>query len=230
MSNNVLYAVGAAAGLYLLRNLHYIMFTLPDEAKQGPNYRIFFYHLPPYFAGVLCFLVAAIASGLYLKNRAWKHDTLAVACTEVGLAFAAMNLVTGMIWGRFQWGIWWTWDARLTSALITWLIYLGYLMLRKAIADPSERAKNAAVLNIFALFAIYFTYKANEWYRTQHPGPVLTFRTGDAKSIDPAMQSMLLQNWIAFLLLAFVLVAVRMRLERGQREIDSLRREIHAYS
>jgi len=230
MNNNVLYALGAAAGLFLLRNLHVIMFTLPDEARQGPSYRIFFYHLPPYFAAVVCFLVAAIASGLYLRKRQWRYDTLAVAATEVGLAFAAINLVTGMIWGRFQWGIWWTWDARLTSALITWLIYLGYLMLRQAITDPSERAKNAAVLNIFALFAIYFTYKANEWYRTQHPGPVLTFRTGDQSSIDPAMQSMLLQNWIAMLLLAAVLVGVRMKLERNQREVDSLRRAVHAYS
>ena len=229
MRNNVLYAMGAAGGLYLLRNLYIIMNTLPDEAKQGPSYRIFFYHLPPYFTAVICFLVAAVASGLYLKNRSWKHDTLAVACTEVGLAFAAMNLVTGMIWGRFQWGIWWTWDARLTSALITWLIYLGYLVLRQAIPDPSERAKNAAVLNIFALFAIYFTYKANEWYRTQHPGPVLTFRTGNSSSIDPAMQSMLYQNLLAFILIAAVMVAVRMQLERGQREIDSLRREVHSY-
>jgi heme exporter protein C len=230
MPNNVLYAIGAAAGLFLLRNLHYIMFSLPDEARQGPSYRIFFYHLPPYFTAVVCFLAAAIASGLYLKKREWKYDTLAVSATEAGLAFAAMNLVTGMIWGRFQWGIWWTWDARLTSALITWLIYLGYLMLRKAINDPSERGKNAAVLNIFALFAIYFTYKANEWYRTQHPGPVLTFRTGDKSSIDPAMQSMLFQNWVAFLLLAAILIGIRMRIERSQREIDSLRRAVHAYS
>lgn len=230
MPNKLLYALGALAGLYLLRNLHVIMFDLPDEARQGPSYRIFFYHLPPYFTAVICFLTAAISSGLYLKSRKWSHDTLAVAATEVGLAFAAMNLVTGSIWGRFQWGIWWTWDARLTSALITWLIYLGYLMMRDAIQDPSLRAKNAAVLNIFALFAIYFTYKANEWYRTQHPGPVLTFRTGDAKSIDPAMQSMLYQNLLAFLLLAVVFIAVRMRLERNQRELDSLRREVHAYA
>lgn len=227
MRDKIIYGAGLFAALYFVRNLYVILLQLPDEAMQGAVYRIFFFHLPPYFAAVACFLGAAIASGIYLKTKKWKYDVFAVSATEVGLALAAINLVTGMIWGRQQWGIWWTWDARLTSALITWLIYLGYLMLREGIKDPSERAKNSAVLSIFAFAAVYFTYKANEWYRTQHPGPVLTIRTGK-DTIDPAMQAMLFHNLGAFLLLAIVLVAVRMRLEDSQRAVESLRRRAHA--
>ncbi len=227
MRDKIIYGAGIFAALYFVRNLYVILLQLPDEAMQGAVYRIFFFHLPPYFTAVACFLGAAIASGMYLKTKKWKYDVFAVSATEVGLALAAINLVTGMIWGRQQWGIWWTWDARLTSALITWLIYLGYLMLREGIKDPSERAKNSAVLSIFAFAAVYFTYKANEWYRTQHPGPVLTIRTGK-DTIDPAMQAMLFHNLGAFLLLAIVLVAVRMRLEDSQRAVESLRRRAHA--
>ncbi|MBY0503821.1 MAG: cytochrome c biogenesis protein CcsA [Bryobacteraceae bacterium] len=227
MRDKIIFGAGIFAALYFIRNLYVILLQLPDEAMQGAVYRIFFFHLPPYFAAVFCFLGAAIASGMYLKTKRWHYDVFAVSATEVGLALAAINLVTGMIWGRQQWGIWWTWDARLTSALITWLIYLGYLMLREGIKDPSERAKNSAVLSIFAFFAVYFTYKANEWYRTQHPGPVLTIRTGK-NTIDPAMQAMLFHNLFAFLLLTVVLVAVRMRLEDSQRAVESLRRRAHA--
>ncbi len=228
MRDKIIYGAGILAALYFVRNLYIILLQLPDEAMQGAVYRIFFFHLPPYFAGVACFLGAAISSGIYLKTKKWKYDVFAVSATEVGLALAAINLVTGMIWGRQQWGIWWTWDARLTSALITWLIYLAYLMLREGIKDPSERAKNSAVLSIFSFAAVYFTYKANVWYRTQHPGPVLTIRTGDASTIDPAMQAMLYHNLGAFLLLALVLVAVRMKLEDNQRAVEALRRQTHA--
>lgn len=227
MKDKLLYGAGLLSALYLIRNLYVILVDLPDEAQQGAIYRIFFFHLPPYFTAVIMFLGALIASVMYLRTKDFKYDCFAVSAIEVGLAFAAMNLVTGSIWGRQQWGIWWTWDARLTSALITWLIYAGYLMLRQAIPEPTQRAKNAAVLAIFAFVAVYFTYKANEWYRTQHPGPVLTFRTGK-ETIDRGMQSMLFHNFGAMLLLASVMVAHRMRLERNQREVESLRRHVHA--
>ncbi|MFN9895104.1 MAG: cytochrome c biogenesis protein CcsA, partial [Acidobacteriota bacterium] len=178
MEKNIRIGIGALAGLLLLRNLYVILFNLPDEMDQGPIYRIFFYHLPAYFTAMCCYLAALAASVLYLTKRDLRYDAVAMAATEVGLAFAAVNLITGMIWGRVIWGIWWAWDARLTWALICWLVYFGYLMLRQAIDDPSERAKNSAVLSIFSFVSVAITYKAIEWWRTQHPGPVLSFRTG----------------------------------------------------
>ena len=98
---------------------------------------------------------------------------VAVAVTEVGLAFLAANLITGSIWGRVAWGIWWTWDARLTSALVCWLLYAGYLMLRRAIEEPTQRATFAAVFSIFAFIDVPIVIFSIKWWRTQHPQPVM---------------------------------------------------------
>ncbi len=207
MREKLLYALGIAAALYLVRNLYVMLLQLPDELAQGPIYRIFYFHLPGYLTGAVCFLVAGISSAMYLVTRKWHWDSLAVAVTEVGLPFAAMNLITGMIWGRIIWGIWWTWDARLTSALLSALIYAGYLMLRRAIPEPVERAKNSAVMAMFAFTSVIFTYKANEWFRTQHPQPVLSIRTGGGT----------------------IVLAIRWNQEERRREIDALRREALAW-
>ncbi len=227
MGTKILYVLGALAAVLLVRNLYVILLGLPDEKDQGAIYRIIFFHLPAFFTAALCYLTALISSVVYLVRKSQRADDLALSATEVGLAFAAVNLVTGMIWARIIWGIWWTWDARLTWALITWLIYAGYLMLRRAIDDPSERAKNAAVLCIFAFASVLITWKSIDWWRTQHPGAVLSIR-GAEGGLDPAMESMIYFNWLALLLLCIVLVAVRMRQERVQREIDALRRHAHA--
>jgi heme exporter protein C len=228
MRTNVIIGLGALAGLLLLRNLYKILFGLPDEMEQGPVYRIFYYHLPAFFTAAVCYLTALVCSILYLAKRNMRYDAVALAATETGLAFAAVNLVTGMIWGRIILGIWWAWDPRLTWALICWLVYFGYLMLRSAIDDPTERAKNSAVLSIFAFASVAITYKAIDWWRTQHPGPVLSIRTGGVQRMDPAMEQMIYVNWIAMLLLAAVFVLIRLRQEEMQREIDALRRHAHA--
>ncbi len=227
MRERVLYALGVAAALLLARNLYVILLVLPDEAEQGAIYRIIYFHLPAWFTCFAAFLAAGAASAGYLARNDSRYDALAVAATEVGLAFCTIGMVTGSIWARNQWGIWWTWDPRLTWALITTLVYGGYLMLRRAIEDPNERAKNTAVLSIFAFTSVVITYKAIDWWRTQHPGPVLSFRTGGGK-IDPAMESMIYVNWAPFLMLAVVFVVVRMRQELARRELDALRRFAHA--
>ncbi len=227
MTKNIRLGLGAFAGLLLLRNLYVIVFNLPDEMEQGPIYRIFYYHLPAFFAAIVCYMTALVASSLYLIKKNLRYDAIAMAATEVGLAFAAVNLITGMIWGRISWGIWWAWDARLTWALICWLVYFGYLMLRQAIDDPTERAKNSAVLSIFAFVSVAITYKAIEWWRTQHPGPVLSIRTGQ-QLIDPVMENMLYMNFLALATLAVLMVIIRLNQEEMQRQIDGLRRRAHA--
>ncbi len=226
MREKVLYILAAAAGLLLVRNLYVILLKLPDEAAQGAIYRIFFFHLPAWFTCFTAYFLAGAASVAYLVKKNPKCDAFAVASVEIGVVFTVIGLVTGTIWARIIWGIWWTWDARLTWALICLLVYLGYLMLRHAIEDPTTRAKNSSVLCIFAFTSVVITYKAIDWWRTQHPGAVLSFRTGGGK-IDTAMEAMLFQNWLAFLLLAAVFLAVRMRQEVVQREIDALRRFAH---
>ena len=164
------------------------------------------------------------AAWLFLVTKNFKFDALAVAVTEVGLAFLAANLVTGSIWGRIIWGIWWTWDARLTSALVCWLLYAGYLMLRHAIEEPTQRATFAAVFSIFAFVDVPIVIFSIKWWRTQHPQPV--FWGGG--SIDPGDAHTAVVELLALVLLGVVLTLVRLRQEEFQREIDSLRRYAHA--
>ena len=117
-----------------------------------------------------------VASVTFLVRKNFRADALAASATEVALVFGAVNLATGMIWARIIWGIWWAWDARLTFMLISWLMYGGYLMLRQAIDEPTQRARLSAVLSILTFPGVVITWKAIEWWRTQHPGPVLSIR------------------------------------------------------
>jgi len=224
MRQKIIYGLGAAAAILLARNLYSIFLQLPDDAMQGMIYRIIFFHVPAAITAMLCAAVACVASILFLITRNFRHDALAVAVTEVGLAFLAANLVTGSIWGRVIWGIWWTWDARLTSALVCWLLYAGYLMLRHAIEEPTTRARVSAVFNIFAFADVPIVIFSIKWWRTQHPQPV--FWGGG--SIDPRMYLTAALNLVALALLASVLVLIRLRQEEVQREIDSIRRYAHA--
>ncbi len=227
MRNKVLIALAIAAGLLLVRNLYVILLRLPDEAAQGAVYRIIFFHVPFWGVCFTAFGLAALASIGYLVKRSSVFDEFSVSAVEIGVVFTAAGLATGSIWARIIWGIWWTWDPRLTWAFITLLVYVGYLMLRRAISDPTERAKNTAVLCIFAFTSVVITYKAIDWWRTQHPGAVLSFRTGGG-NIDPAMEAMIFSNMLALLLLAGALLLIRMRQEQMQRQIDALRRRTHA--
>ncbi len=208
------------AAVLLVRNLYVMLLELPDEAAQGPIFRIIFFHVPAAWTAFLGFLAAAVASGLYLARRDMRYDAFAVAVIEVGLAFAAVNLITGMIWARIIWGIWWTWDARLTSMLVCWLLYAGYLMLRHAVEEPGQRARIAAVFAIFAFVDVPIVFFSIRWWRTQHPQPVVW----GGGSMDPAYWQMLFLNWVPLLLLGVAMAAIRIRQEKRQREIEALRR------
>jgi heme exporter protein C len=187
-----------------------------------------YFHVPCWAVSFASYFVAGVASALYLVKRNTTFDDLAVSSVEVGTVFTLAGLVSGSIWGKVEWGIWWTWDPRLTWAFITFLVYLGYLMLRRAIDDPTERAKNSAVLSIFALASVAITYKAIDWWRTQHPGAVLSFRTGGEQLMDPAMESALLWSMLAMFLLTVPILLLRMHHERVRREVEGLRRRAHA--
>ncbi|HYP07509.1 MAG TPA: cytochrome c biogenesis protein [Bryobacteraceae bacterium] len=227
MRDKVMYALAAIAGVLLVRNLYETFLSLPDEALQGAIYRIIFFHVPAAWTFMLGALVAMVASVIVLIRKSFAADALAASVTEIALVFGAVNLATGMVWARIIWGIWWAWDARLTSMLISWLMYGGYLMLRQAIDEPTQRARMSAVLSILTFPGVMITWKAIEWWRTQHPGPVLSIRGANDK-MDPAMQSVLYWNFLAVLLFAVVLTLIRMRQEETRRELDGLRREAHA--
>ncbi len=225
MRQKAMILMAGVAAVLLVRNLYVMLMQLPDEAFQGAIFRIIFFHVPAAWTAFLAALVSMLCSIFYLVRRDLRYDSVAVAVTEVGLAFGAVNLITGMIWARIIWGIWWTWDARLTSMLILWLLYAGYMMLRRAIEEPTQRARIAAVLSIFAFTDVPIVFFSIKWWRTQHPQPVVW----GGGSMDPSYYAMLFLNWIPLLLIAIVLIMVRMRQERQQREIEALRRFAHAF-
>jgi heme exporter protein C len=223
MREKILYAIGLIGVAIILYDL-YVMIGLPPERNQGAIFKIIFFHVPVALTAMLCSFVALVGSVLFLITKNFKYDALAVSVTEVGLAFLAANLVTGSLWGRVIWGIWWTWDARLTSALICWLLYAGYLMLRHAIEEPTQRATFAAVFSIFAFIDVPIVIFSIKWWRTQHPQPV--FWGGG--SFPPDWTVVFLRNMLAMVLIAVVMVAARLGQEQSQRELDSLRRTAHA--
>jgi heme exporter protein C len=226
MREKIMYALAVAGVAIVTWNLYKICFVLPREANVAA-YQIVYFHVPAALTAFTGFFVALAASALYLSTGNLKYDAFAAGITEVAVAFATVNLATGMIWARYAWGIWWAWDARLTSMLTCWLIYAGYLILRRAVDEPTQRAKLSAFLSIFGCVDVAFVYKSIEWFRTQHPAPVLSIRQGGG--MGPGMEAPMYWNYLALLCLGTVLVIVRMRQEEFSREIDSLRRMAHSY-
>src|SRR5271165_3561283 len=227
MRNRIMLLLTAAFAVLIVWNLKHILLNLPDEARQDAIFRILYFHGTAGMVALIGFGVGMVFSGVYLATKNFYWDTLAAATTEVSLMLGAINLVTGSIWGRQQWGVWWAWDARLTSMLVCWLIFAGYMMLRRAIEEPDTRARLSAVVSLFGTVNAWFVYKVIEWFpRLQHPGPVLSFRTGG--KIDRQLESPFYWMVLTYLVLAIVLIMIRMRQESVAREIDSLRRLAHA--
>jgi heme exporter protein C len=152
---------------------------------------------------------------VYLIRRNTKADIVALVSAEVGVVFCTVVLVTGPIWARPVWGIWWTWDLRLTLTLVLWLIYVSYLMLRR-FSSSGQTPLMAAVLAVFGALDVPLVYFSIWYFRTQHPSPVI----GGGGSLDPRMGRVLLINWAAFLCFAALVCWSRYRVERLQREVE----------
>jgi heme exporter protein C len=189
----------------------------PTERTMGDVQRIFYYHVPSAVVAFLLFFVNFVASIVYLVKRNIAADAVAVSTAEVGVVFCTVVLITGPLWARPVWGIWWTWDARLTSTLVLWLIYTSYLILRR-FSTSSQTPVIAAALGIFGFLDVPFVYLANRLFRTQHPQPV--YFGGPSSGADPRITFALLMNMAAFLCFAVLVCWSRYRLERLKREVE----------
>jgi heme exporter protein C len=225
MREKATYALALLGTALMLWNLHTIFTVLPDEAQQGAIGRMIFIHVPAAITAYCFYTVALIASIAFLMRRNFMWDSLAAAAVEVGTVLTLVNLVTGSLWGKVIWGVWWAWDLRMTTQLMCFLLYLGYLLLRPAIAEPAQRGVMSAIVAIFAFADIPIVVMAIRLrnVRTQHPSPVL--ETG---GLDPTWVPPFLIGILALLLIGSALLLVRMHQENSRREIDSLRRELHA--
>ncbi len=214
------YLVLGSATLALLAYGFYMgMYVAPTEATMGNVQRIFYYHVPSAWTAFLCFFANFVASVIYLINRGRRADAFAVASAEVGVVFCTIVLITGPLWARPVWGIWWTWDARLTSTLILWLIYVSYLILRK-FSTGGQTPLLAAALAVFGFIDVPIVYLSIRYFRTQHPQPVVG--GGEGSGIDPVMLKALLVNWLAFMALAIIVVSLRYGLERLRQKVEEL--------
>ncbi len=196
------------------------LFVAPTERTMGLIQRIFYFHVPSAWTAFVAFFVAFVANIAYLLRRAPKWDWLGVSAAEVGLAFCTVVLVTGPIWARPVWGIWWTWDARLTSTFVLWVLYVSYLLLRTLISEPERRAVASAVFGIFAFLDVPLVYMSIRLWRTQHPQPVIA--GGRGSGLDPRMWHVFLTCWAALLALMVLLLVQRYRLEALRREVEEM--------
>ena len=190
----------------------------PTEQTMGDVQRIFYYHVPSAWVAGLCFFVNFLASVAYLVSRGSKADALAAASAEVGVVFCTIVLITGPIWARPVWGIWWTWDARLTTTLVLWLIYVSYLILRR-FAAGSQTQVLSAVLSVFGFLDVPIVYMSIRWFRTQHPSPVMG--GGENSGLDPTMLHAFFWNLLAFTCVGIILVAARYRLQNLEAQVEA---------
>ena len=197
------------------------LFIAPTERTMGLIQRIFYFHAPSAWTGFIAFFISLVGSIAYLRTRAPKWDWLAVSSAELGIPFITVMLVTGPIWAKPVWGIWWTWDWRLTSTFVLWLLYIAYLLLRTLVDEPERRAVISAVFNIFAAVDIPLVYFSIWFFRTQHPQPVI----GDGGSLDPRMRNVMLLCWVALLGIFLILLRQRYRLEALRFEVARIRLE-----
>jgi len=202
--------------LLLSYALYGALIGAPTERTMGDVQRIFYYHVPSAWTAFLLFLINFVASIIYLIRRSTKADILALVSAEVGVVFCTVVLVTGPIWARPVWGIWWAaGDIRLTTTLVLWVIYVSYLVLRR-LSTSGQTPKIAAVLAVFGALDVPLVYFSIWFFRTQHPSPVI----GAGGSLDPRMGQVLLINWAAFLCLAWLVCWTRYRLEVVQRQVE----------
>ncbi len=210
--------ISLAVGLYLS------FFVAPADYQQGETVRIMFVHVPSAWMAMACYSFMALAS---LVGFVWKHplaDMSAKAAAPIGACFTFAALVTGSLWGKPMWGTWWVWDARLTSVLVLFFLYLGYMALWQAIDDQTKAAKAAAILALVGFVNVPIIKFSVDWWNTLHqPASIVRL---DGPSIHPDMLWALLVMILAFTLYFATMLLLRVRREVNLRKIDALRRQI----
>jgi len=204
--------------VWMLLAFWMIFLYAPQELTMGEVQRIFYIHAPLAWVAGTAYTIVFLGSVIYL----WKHsplaDDLAHASGEVGFIFCSSLLFTGPLWAKPVWGIWWTWDARLTTTLVLWLIYVSYLVLRRFAAGGQTQVL-AAAFAIFGFADVPIVYMSIRWFRTQHPSPVMG--GGENSGLDPAMLHVFLTNLAAFTVLGILFVWLRYKLQMQEQALES---------
>lgn len=196
--------VGSAIGLFVVR----------ADAAQGNVQRLMYVHVPAAWLAFLAFFVVFLMSVLYLIQRDVRWDRVAAASAEIGVVFTVLTLLLGMMWGKPTWGVWWTWDPRLTTTAILLAIYVGYLALRSFADEEEKRARWASIVGIIGFANVPIVYMSVTWWRTLHQPP------SSPRSVSPDILWTLLLNVAAFSLVYAYLMVRRVRLARLDGELE----------
>jgi heme exporter protein C len=215
--SNVLWSVSAVA---MVVALFVVFLVVPREAVMGDLQRIFYFHVAHAWVGYLALFVAFVGSLLFLAQRKPRWDRLGFCSVEIGLVFMTGAIITGSIWAKASWGVWWTWEPRLTTSAVLWAIYASYLTLRRALEDEGRRARVSAVYSVLGFVSVPINFMAIRWWRTVHP---LVFDSGGS-NLSPAMLATLIFSVATFTLLFLTLLVYRLRLERTGALIRDLKR------
>ncbi len=194
-------------------------FYAPTDAVQGEPQRIFYIHVPVSWLGMLAFVIMAVAGVGYLWKKDERWDWIARAAAELGTVFITLALITGSIWGRTTWGTWWSWDARLTTTLILWFVYIGYLMLRNYMGRTPASARAGAVMALVCVIDVPIIYESVNWWRTLHP----VAEVGVSGALPSSVVLTLMVSLTVFTVLFALLMMQAYQLQRAQTLAQRLR-------
>jgi heme exporter protein C len=192
----------------------------PVDAYQGEVQRVLYVHVPTAWVSFSAFLVIFISSVQYLRTRQQRYDTVAHAAAGVGIVFCGLMLATGSIWGKYAWGVWWTWEARLTTAAVLFLIYAAYLILRSFIDDEGQRGRYAAVIGIIGFLDVPIIHMSVYWWRTLHQ-PASVMRPDGPRMANEILFPLLFAS-VTFLVLMSYLIIKRRRMLEAERAVEQL--------
>lgn len=216
MKTKLFFAFAAFCCLFLAYGTYQGLVVAPTEATMGDVQRIFYVHVPAATVAFTLFFVNFLASIYYLWKRSARADALAATTAEVGVVFCSVVLITGPIWARYAWGVWWSpWDMRLNTTLMLWLLYVSYLTMRRS-STAGSTSVLAAALAVFSFLDVPIVYMANRWFRTHHPAPMLF-----TPNIDHRMENIMFINMLAFLCFSGLICWFRYEMERTAQKIDS---------
>ncbi len=217
--------LGGLSVLFVLLGLYFGLIQAPPDAYQGQVQRIMYLHIPTILTAYLSFFIVFVGSCLFLWKREKRDDILAYSAAEIGVLLTGLTIIEGSIWGKPTWGVWWTWDARLTLTAILFLIFIAYLMMRSLIDDENRGAVSGAVLGIIGFLDIPLIHMSVYWWRTLHQPPsILRPDKAPWQNVAPPMLIALSINFIAFILLYFYLLSLRFRI--GELEEEVKRRKL----
>jgi heme exporter protein C len=212
----------AAATVLLFAGAFYTIFVVaPVEEQMGVVQKVFYFHVPSAYAMYVGFGTCGLASGVYLFNRRQSWDAVAVSAAEIGVLFCTMVLISGPLWARKAWGVWWAWDPRLTTTLLAGLVFVGYLSLRSFGRAGEVEKRFAAALSLLGLLILPIIHYSVKRWRGQHP----TVITGQGGGLAPDMYPALFTSLAAFTALVALLIWTRVRLERARQRVEAVELE-----